>query len=212
MPLTDEPKISVLATNWDKIIEVNLKHIAEKCSCLQFMHREMAYYYQNTYDRLTLTALILTPLPGFFSALSINVDTQSYPNVFPVINTCASVGGAICMSILKMLNLKQNIHNHKNIASRYDALNNNIRRQLSVSRSHRVPAGEYYEWVGEYYDNLDSEASFISELVMKKGELWAVEKNYTFVVDDAEVIVNSKSSSDEVSYDNSKPESGVFIV
>jgi hypothetical protein len=187
-----------LDTNWDRIIEQSMKTLAEKCSVYQYIHQQMAFEYQQLHDRLTLAALLLAPLPGFMSALSLNIPTENYPNVLPVLNTCVSFGGAVCMSVLKMLNLKKNIHEHHDRATKYDALNNNIRRQLAISRSHRVPAGEYYEWVGDYFDNLSKESPSISQPAMKKGEQWALSKSYAFIEDSTDIIINSKSSQASV--------------
>ena len=59
-----------------------MKVLAEKCSVYQYIHQQMAFEYQQLHDRLTLAALLLAPLPGFMSALSLNYTNRKLPQCF----------------------------------------------------------------------------------------------------------------------------------
>jgi hypothetical protein len=181
-----------LSAHWDVFLESNIKTIAEKCLLGEFTHREMARFHQNRYDRLTMTGLVMAPLSGFLTALSLNIDMSDFPNLLPVVSACTSFGSAVCISVLKMLNLKSVIHDHQRAAAKYQVLASNIRRQLAVTRTHRVPAGEYYEWIGEYFDNLYSESPLVTDHVEQIGLAWAQNHGIHCVVESIAVFVNTR--------------------
>jgi hypothetical protein len=65
---------------------------------------------------------------------------------------------------------------HNSFAARFSSLKSNIERQLSLAPEERVQAGEYFEWVSESYDELNSSAPLLQEKIVKKIKTDGVEK------------------------------------
>jgi hypothetical protein len=81
-------------------------------------------------------------------------------------------------------------------AHKYHSLENNIRRQLSVCRSHRTEAAEYYEWVGEYFDTLESDSPLIPDSITEQVKNWAKQKQISFIIYDKQIMINEHSNSE----------------
>ena len=94
---------------------------------------------------LTYLGIILGPLAGLLSALSIN-DSIS-------ISIISFISGLI-VSIIKVGRFEKNALLHNSSSSNYTNLEHNIRRQLCLYRKDRINPIQYCEWVSKSFDDI----------------------------------------------------------
>lgn len=146
-PITTRP------SRWNNKLEHTAKDIGEISNSYKLMHLEVAQTAYSMYDFYMKLGIVLGPIAGMLSG----VGAVTHPEdnvVFPVIVTIVSFLSGIVVAIIKFSKYDEVGTAHKTAAARYTSLESNVRRQLALSRSDRVSAREYVDWLSSSFDEL----------------------------------------------------------
>jgi len=175
---------------WSEQIEKVLIDIENSCRGYKFMCITTANRNSIRYDGLMFTLLVLSPISGAMSAIS--VANPDHSSALQIVITIFTMVTGILTAILKFSKFDQKSMTNKTIAAKYASLENNIRRQLSLNRNERVNAGKYLEWISASYDELFSSTPLMPDDVYKKWVDVAV-KNSISVPKELEKVTVDKT-------------------
>jgi hypothetical protein len=166
-------KFGVISSRWSEGIEKILKELGDSCQGYKWMNIFAAKRSARIHNALMYTVIVIGPLSGILTTLS---DDRQYFTVFVTILSFLS--GALS-AVTKFARLERKSALHKSIAAKYASLEGNIRRQLNLSKSERVHAGDYLDWVSTSFDDLFSSTPLISGDIYNKWADFARENNLT---------------------------------
>lgn len=164
-------KFGVVSSRWSDGIEKILKEIGDSCQGYKWMNIFAAKRSARIHNALMYTVIVIGPLSGILTTLS---DEHQYFTVFVTILSFLS--GALS-AVTKFTRLERKSALHKSIAAKYASLEGNIRRQLNLSKTERVHAGDYLDWVSTSFDDLFSSTPLIPGDIYNKWADFARENN-----------------------------------
>jgi hypothetical protein len=144
---------------------------------------EVAISMLNKYSALSMTAMILSPLPAFFSILGLTLQQQEMIHVdtlFDSISLGISLITTILVAVTKFGKYDEISYSHKTASSQYTSLEQNIKRQLMLERSERIAPKIYLTWIMKKFDILYESSPLLSCSTSKKYEktIELLEKEY----------------------------------
>ncbi len=148
---------------WSEDIEAVVKHIQCSCSKRRVMHMEMAIEYQNKFSSLMMTNIVLGPLAGLISTISLTVDSST--TEMTIISSCIGFLVGTVAAITKFGKYDESSTTHKGASVKFSALEANIKRQLALPSSARSRPDEYLTFVDSSYESLVSSAPLTSFIV-----------------------------------------------
>ena len=140
-------------SQWNNASEIAMKNIGSTCVLYKQKHLETARFCNTMHTLLTYLGIILGPLAGLLSALSIN-DSIS-------ISIISFISGLI-VSIIKVGRFEKNALLHNSTSSNYTNLEHNIRRQLSLNRNDRIHPKHYLKWIEIKFEEINCSSPLIS--------------------------------------------------
>lgn len=158
---------------WNEKLEMAAKDIGEASKSYKIMHIQEAQKANKIYNRLMIMAIIMGPLSGVTSGIGAvinsNSDSDSEINTtIPIIATILGFLAGIIVSMIKFGKYDEASNSNKQAAARYTSIESNVRRQLSLYRSDRVPATPYMEWLETKYEELFMSAPLLPAEVYDK--------------------------------------------
>lgn len=158
--------------NWSDQIELTIRDIEKSCQAYKWMNIRSAKKNSRTYSIFMYGSILLTTICGIISATSTKYSLQ-------LVVTILSFSSGTISAIIKFSQWEQKSITHKAIAAKYASLENNIRRQLSLTRDERIGAKEYLNWISNAYDELFSSAPLIPDEIYKQWQDAARQNNLT---------------------------------
>lgn len=148
-----------MSFEYSKEFEQFLKEEGEKAECYGIMHLNASSYYNKLSNLVNIPVIAVSSFIGFFTAL------QLFPNQ-NIILGCLG----ICVSMLKTLDsyfdLTKKSETHRLISLRYSKLSKLIQIQLSLQKSNRIDAKDFYFMITNDLANLrDSEPVIPSSII-----------------------------------------------
>jgi hypothetical protein len=169
--LHDTNKFGVVSSRWSDGVEKILKEIGDSCQGYKWMNIFAAKRSSKIHNALMYTVIVIGPLSGILTTLS-----EDHP-YFTVLVTILSFATGALTAVTKFARLERKSALHKAIAAKYASLEGNIRRQLNLSKSERVHAGDYLDWISTSFDDLYSSTPLIPEDIYKKWVDFATQNN-----------------------------------
>ena len=149
-------------SEWNDKIEKCLKIIEKQSKLYKKMHMEIAQDSNTKYSIYSLTSIILSPISGIISVVGTMVSSSLDDLYFyTVSSTIISFVTGIILAINKFNNYEQLTTSHKIASSRYDSLEQNVRRQLSIYRTDRISADEYFDYICKSFEDLNNSSPMI---------------------------------------------------
>jgi hypothetical protein len=197
-------------TKWNGKLEKVLKVIEKQCENYKNTHQNISIDCEKKYSLLMLSSIILAPLSGIVSTIGATADrdinTMFY---YTTVSTVLSFATGIIVSVIKFSKFDKSSNAHTLAASRYISLGNNIKRQLLLDYSDRVPAKEYLDWVIKNFDDLYTSSPIVSDDILNKYSKFRdlynsetdSEKSSKSISDTSDSNSVYKSSSGDESYD-----------
>lgn len=139
-------------SRWNNASELAMKNIGSTCILYKQKHLQSAKFCNIMHTLLTYLGIILGPLAGLLSALSVNNSVG--------ISIISFISGLI-VSIIKVGRFEKNALLHNTSSSKYNNLEHNIRRQLCLYRKDRINPVQYCEWVSKSFDDIYKSSPFI---------------------------------------------------
>lgn len=133
--------------DWNPKIEAVIKNICKQCEKGKNHNMDYAKKSSVRYNMMVYTSIGLGFMTGILSTILADYDSGY------LLSISSFVSGSISTA-LKVSKLEQKSAQYKSYASKYNSLENNIRRQLSLEYKDRINAGKYLEWVCNSYDEL----------------------------------------------------------
>lgn len=160
--LDDQPVEEVdLKISWNEKLEQNAKNIGETSAVYKLLHLHSASRSMQIYNLLMIMGICLGPTTGILAT----IDTILHPDENPtmgIITTLFGMISGITVAIIKFGKYEQTSVANKQAAARYNSIEHNIRRQLSLYRKDRVDAIRYMAWVEQKYEDLFIAAPLLS--------------------------------------------------
>lgn len=195
---------------WNPVIEKNVLEIGEKAKGYKIMHTQESETVGSTYDILMFSGIILGPLAGLVSSISVILSPPDTNVILPIISACVGFFSGIVVAITKYGKYEEKSSKHKLAASKYTSLESNVRRQLALCRTDRVNAVKYLEWIGNSFDEL----FLASPLVAKKiyDEYVETAKKQGLVIpDEYQITVNVDEKLNKIKIEEMKDMSRIDV-
>lgn len=169
-----------MVLTWNKNIESVIQVIEKQCRMYKKMHMEVAIHASSRFSNLSLVAVIISPIPGFLSILGLSLTKSIDYNIFDSISVGFSLITTIIVAVNKFSKYEEISHAHKSASSQYTSLEQNIKRQLMLSRNERVPAKTYLSWLTKKFEVLYESSPLLSCSISQKYErtVELLEKEY----------------------------------
>ena len=171
-----------MVLKWNKNIESVLEVMEKQCRLYKKMHMEVAICMLKKYSLLSMTAMILSPLPAFFSILGLTLQQEQIrvDTIFDSVSLGISKITTILVGVTKFGKYDEISYSHKTASSQYTSLEQNIKRQLMLERSERIEPKIYLTWISKKFDILYESSPLFSCSTSKKYEktIELLEKEY----------------------------------
>lgn len=184
---------------WNNSIELTVKEIGEQCRAYKLMHTYAAQKASWNNSFFMYSGIVLGPLSGLLSGIDISTTNQdcNQPSGFIITAAILAFISGIIVTVAKVSKFDQVSIANKVVASRYDSLEGNIRRQLSLYREDRADANVYLTWITKSYDNIHSGAPLISASVYNKFSEEFKSKGLVCPNNYSETIMVNNSNSED---------------
>lgn len=195
-PQSDITKESIVS--WNKNIEENVKQIGEKAKGYKIMHIQEAHVISKRYRYLMYAGILLGPLAGLLSGIAAIIDSSNNSRVeLPIAATCAGFISGIVVAITKFGKFEEKSSSHKLSASKYTSLESNVKRQLILSKTDRVEASKYLEWIGNSFDDLFLSSPLLDRKIYT-NYVKIAKKNGITVPDEYELSIFIDKTNNEI--------------
>jgi hypothetical protein len=163
--------------NWSDDIEQVIKEIGESCLGYRWMSILASKQNNFRYELLMYSIIAIGPLAGVFTSVALSYpDENAWLQIISIV--LSFISGVVSTS-LKFAQLEEKTISFKQVAAKYASLEGNIRRQLNLSRSERVNAGEYLEWVSTSFDELFASTPLMPDSIYNSWVELAKKNNLT---------------------------------
>jgi hypothetical protein len=152
---------------WNHHIEEVVKDIGESSKAYKIMHMTEAQNATKIYNLLMITGIVMGPLSGIVSAIGASLNISDYPSI-TISQIILGFLSGIFIAILKFGRYEEVSNSNKSAAVKYASIESNIRRQLSLYRSDRVPANYYIGWIEIKYDETIASAPLLNNNVFEE--------------------------------------------
>ena len=149
----------IVEKTWNDSTEKVIKNIGESCKGYKWINIRSAERYSKYNDYPMYLAMFCSGLSGIMS--SINEEENNL--VLKTLSVSFSFFSALLTGIVQFSHFEKRMNSHKSIGSKYASLEANIRRQLQLPRTHRIPCSQYIEWVTKSYDELFESSPLIPQ-------------------------------------------------
>jgi hypothetical protein len=190
-----DEKFRIVDSKWTGKIEQTLQDIGDRCIAYKWMNILSARNNEKKYNILMYCSILLGPITGIISAISAG-DNVKYIIALQVLITTFSFVNGVISAITKFSEFGEKAFIYKNIASKYASLENNIKRQLSLSRSERVNPASYSEWITSSFDDIFTSSPLISDDIYTAWTVFAKKHNLT--VKEIVEPVRKRANTEEV--------------
>lgn len=146
------PPTSVEVKSWSETVEKTIREMCENCEKNRARNSAEAVRLLTYYNALVYTVIALNPIA------SIIYNTLGEAASAVVLINLSLFLVSVLSGWIKYAKFEERAFVHNSFAARFSSLKSNIERQLSLAQEERILAGEYFEWVSESYDELNSSA------------------------------------------------------
>ena len=138
---------------WNENVENIIKEIQKSCQNYKFIHIKTAKNANLKYDFVMYFVILLGPLSSIIASVYNNNSNCNEENG-KIVSIFLYLVSAVLSAIIKFSKFEHTCTVHKSISMKFASLEHNIKRQLTLDRDQRQPAGKYLEWVTQSFDDL----------------------------------------------------------
>ena len=160
-----------MVLNWNKNIESIIQVIEKQSRLYKKMHLEISFNSNWYYSFFMISAIVISPLPGLVTTFgTLFCDDLNDMVYYNSVASVLSFLTTILVSIIKFNKYDEISHAHKSASFKYVSIEQNIKRQLMLSRSDRIVAKDYINWLLQSFDNLYASSPVLTCDVIHKYE------------------------------------------
>jgi hypothetical protein len=171
MNLNDE-KVETTHKIWNETTEKVIRDVETSCREYKYMHVQACKSASRKYD---ITMYIIIGLGPISSILASTYDTSANCNspVNQAVQIFLYLITGVLSAIIKFSKFEHKATIHRTTSLKFSSLENNIKRQLTLSPEDRQPADKYLDWVIHSFDELFNSSPIIADTVFQK---WSKER------------------------------------
>jgi hypothetical protein len=179
-------------TEWTDELETQLKYLGECAQGYVRMYKMDILKYSAYQQRWTSGSISAGVISSALLTLSLALGIE-HNQVMIIISTLLSFGSSVCHGYLYQVDYASIIADLKRQTAKYSGLQNNIKRQLSLSRDKREKAEDYHYWITNNYDQLSETSLNIHPDTIELYRKICKDSNLPFPdenADDAKIVVH----------------------
>jgi hypothetical protein len=197
-------------TEWTDELETQLKYLGECAQGYVRMYKMDILKYSAHQQRWTSGSISAGVISGALLTLSLALGIE-HNQVMIIISTLLSFGSSVCHGYLYQIDYASIIADLKRQTAKYSGLQNNIKRQLSLSRDKREKAEDYHYWITNNYDQLSETSLNIHPDTIELYRKICKDSNLPFPdenADDAKIVVHVEKGCDTDRNDTGRNDTG----
>ena len=163
--LKEEEELQLLndgKIKWNDNLEKETYKIAHDCNYYKINHIKYSIKYDRIYTFFIIIGILLGPISSTIAT------TGEFPcSTIAILSSITGYISGIIIAIIKFGKFEVlSIHN-KNAAMKYNSLENNIRRQLSLNRNDRIHPKHYLKWIEIKFEEINCSSPLIHKNFLK---------------------------------------------
>jgi hypothetical protein len=189
-------------TEWTDELETQLKYLGECAQGYVRMYKMDILKYSSHQQRWTSGSISAGVISSALLTLSLALGIE-HNQVMIIISTLLSFGSSVCHGYLYQVDYASIIADLKRQTAKYSGLQNNIKRQLSLSRDKREKAEDYHYWITNNYDQLSETSLNIHPDTIESYRKICKDSNLPFPdenADDAKIVVHVETGHVETGH------------
>ena len=139
-----------MGNDWDKNIEKVVLQIQGESIKYKLLHIKQSQKLKKNYNRLMLAGIIIGPISTITSTLETILDKELF-KYFLLIIVLLNILTSILFAVVKFGKYDELSITNKQAASKYNTIENSIKRQLMLKEEDRIPSKPYTEWLENKY-------------------------------------------------------------
>lgn len=152
---------------WNEPLEKVAQGIGQAAQAYKHMHIWQAQRATNRHKYLMGSGIIVGPLASVLQSIALALNMENDP-VFSVLVIVLGFLSGILIATVKFGKYDEVSNANKSAAARYTSIEANVRRQLGLYRSDRIPSIAYMDWLETKYEELLISAPLLSAGIFKK--------------------------------------------
>ena len=159
---------------WNDNLEKETYNIAYNCNNSKLNHVKNSIIYSRIYSMFIILGVLIGPVSSTLST----TDAFSSSTLVIISSITGYISGII-IAIIKFGKFEQLSMSNKNAAMKYNSLENNIKRQLSLNRTDRIKPDNYLKWIEIKFEEINSTSPLIHRNFLKINNEQPKEYNQT---------------------------------
>jgi hypothetical protein len=147
---------------WNDNLEKETYNIAYNCNNSKINHIKNSIIYSRIYSMFIILGVLIGPISSTLST----TDAFSSSTLLIISSFTGYISGII-IAIIKFGKFEQLSISNKNAAMKYNSLENNIKRQLSLYRTDRIKPDHYLKWIEIKFEEINSSSPLIHKNFLK---------------------------------------------
>jgi hypothetical protein len=147
---------------WNDNLEKETYNIAYNCNNSKINHIKNSIIYSRIYSMFIILGVLIGPVSSTLST----TDAFSSSTLLIISSFTGYISGII-IAIIKFGKFEQLSILNKNAAMKYNSLENNIKRQLSLYRADRIKPDHYLKWIEIKFEEINSTSPLIHKNFLK---------------------------------------------
>ena len=147
---------------WNDNLEKETYKIAYNCNYNKINHVKDSIIYDRIYSIFIILGILIGPISSTLST------TGAFScSTLTIISSITGYISGIIIAIIKFGKFEHLSISNKNAAMKYNSLENNIRRQLSLYRIDRIKADNYLKWIEIKFEEINYSSPLIHKNFIK---------------------------------------------
>ena len=159
---------------WNDNLEKETYNIAYNCNHSKINHIKNSIIYSRIYSMFIILGVLIGPVSSTLST----TDAFSSSSLLIISSFTGYISGII-IAVIKFGKFEQLSVSNKNAAMKYNSLENNIKRQLSLYRTDRIKPDNYLKWIELKFEEINSSSPLIHKNFLKINNEQPKEYNQT---------------------------------
>lgn len=165
--IDDETEEKTKKVEWNDKLEQAAQSIGQAAQAYKHMHIWQAQRATKRHKYLMGLGIIVGPLASVLQSIALALSLENEPEFSVLVIVLGFLSGIIVATV-KFGKYDEVSNANKSAAARYTSIEANVRRQLGLYRSDRMPSIAYMDWLETKYEELLLSAPLLSAGIFTK--------------------------------------------
>lgn len=161
---------------WNHYLELIAAQIGEKAAGLKWMHERSIAYFNMRYQVLGIIVILVQTAAATGSVTQISTCSSS-TNIVTIFVSILMYLTAVCSSFQQFKNYGARTQSHKQAMTDFSSTEQMIRIELGKYRRDRKHGGDWTEWMGTRFDEVNATSPQIPGSIQKEYQTTILGKN-----------------------------------